>query len=155
MKNSTRFSVAALIAFLIVFGLLINGAYRRNLTYTEAFVMMLCSIMIMILESRSKIMAVRETMVCDAISEVELICVAKGSTVEVTRTQVLPPVPWYLGGRRLIKGTDVVDAVVTCMWFDQDKKTSSLARVIRTRDDRLPVTPGPDNKAFIQVPAWS
>lgn len=147
MKTSSKFSTASLIAFLVVFGLLMNGAYKHNLNYTEVFLTILSAYMIMILESCSGLMAIRETLTTDALTEIQLMNGAKGCAVEVTSTTTLPRVHWYMGGR-LIRNSEVV-AIVNCMWTIGN--VTRMVRVMRTLNDRLPVT-SEGERAFINVP---
>lgn len=147
MKTSEKFSLAATIAFLVVFGLLMNGAYKHGLNYIEVFLAILSAYMIMVFGTYSGLMAIRETLTTDALTEIQLMNGAKGCAVEVTSTTPLPWVHWYMGGR-FIRNSEVV-AIVNCMWTIGN--VTRMVRVMRTPNDRLLVT-SEGERAFINVP---
>lgn len=150
MKTSTKFSIAAAIALLAVVGILMKGYTHGALSYTEVFLTCMSAAMIMLLQGCSSLMQVRETLIDGAHKEISLMDAAKGYDVQVVYSDILPRIPWLLGGS-LYRDGNVV-AILTCLWHDVENKTIHTLRVIRTHDDRLPVKNGPGDKAWIQVP---
>lgn len=129
MKSSEKVILTACFAIFAIMVILIFGIKQAHLSVSQIITIIFALISISVLFLLHHILVIRETFVLGAHDEAYLNQVARGKEVKVISVDILPTIPWYLGGFLKFKKQELAQ-VYTCIWVDGIE--INIVRITRT-----------------------